>query len=72
MNEKDQKEFLKEFEGAKGDKKLDMWDFALAQQVFWEKIIVELQEIANEQGVDKKLDKMMQEEMKKAEKEIKK
>lgn len=69
MNEEDQKEFLKEFESAEGGKKLDMWDFALSQQVLWEKIIVDLQEIASEQGVDKKLDKMMQEEMKKAEKE---
>lgn len=67
MDEKDQKDYLKEFESAEGGKKLDMWDFALGQQVLWEKIIVELQKIANEQGVDKKLDKMMEEELKKEE-----
>ncbi len=72
MEEKDQKDFLKEFENAEGGKKLDMWDFALAQQVLWENIIIDLQKIANEQGVDKKLDKMMQEEIKKAEEEMKK
>jgi hypothetical protein len=72
MEEKDQKDFLKEFENAEGGKKLDMWDFALSQQVLWENIIIDLQKIANEQGVDKKLDKMMQEEIKKAEQEMKK
>ena len=64
MNENDKKELIEEFKKADGSKRLDMWDYALEQQVFWENIIVELQKIAREQGVDKKLEKMMDEEMK--------
>ena len=66
MDEKDKKELLEEFKKADGTKRLDMWDYACDQQVLWENIITELQNIAREQGVDKKLDNMMQEEMKKA------
>lgn len=65
MNEEDKKSFLKEFEKSDGSKRLDMWDYALGQQVLWEKIITELSVIAKEQGVDKKLEKMFEEEMKK-------
>jgi hypothetical protein len=65
MDEKDKKELIEEFKKADGSKRLDMWDYALEQQVLWENIIVELQNIAKEQGVDKKLEKMMDEEMKK-------
>ena len=64
MKEEDKKELIEEFKKADGSKRLDMWDYALEQQVFWENIIVELQKIAREQGVDKKLEKMMDEEMK--------
>ncbi|KYK28371.1 hypothetical protein AYK20_01310 [Thermoplasmatales archaeon SG8-52-1] len=64
MDENDKKELIEEFKKADGSKRLDMWDYALEQQVFWENIIVELQKIAREQGVDKKLEKMMDEEMK--------
>ena len=71
MDEKQKKEILDEFKKADGAKRLDMWDVACSQQVIWENIITEMQKIAREQGVDKKLDKMMQEELKKAEKEIK-
>ncbi len=71
MDDKARKDFLDEFKKAEGSKKLDMWDFALENQVRWEKIISEMQKIASELGVDKKLDKMMQEEMEKAEQEIK-
>jgi len=67
MNEDDKKEMMKEFEKSDGAKRLDMWDYACAQQVLWENILVEMQKIATEQGVDKKLDKLMEEEMKKAE-----
>ncbi|KYK22433.1 hypothetical protein AYK24_02365 [Thermoplasmatales archaeon SG8-52-4] len=64
MDENDKKELIEEFKSADGSKRLDMWDYALEQQVLWENIIVELQNIAREQGVDKKLEKMMDEEMK--------
>lgn len=67
MNEKDKEEYIEQFKKADGAKRLDMWDYALEQQVLWENIIAEMQHIAREQGVDKKLDKLMQEEMKKIE-----
>ncbi len=63
MNEEDKKEFLEEFRKADGAKKLDMWSYALEQEVSWEQILSEMSEIAKEQKMDKKLDKMMQEEM---------
>lgn len=63
MNEEDKKEFLEEFGRADGAKKLDMWYYALEQEVLWEQILSEMSEIAKEQKMDKKLDKMMQEEM---------
>jgi len=66
MNEKDKKDLIEEFKEADGSKRLDMWDYACSQQVIWENIIVEMQKIAREQGVDKKLDKMMDEELKKS------
>ncbi len=66
MNEKDKKDLIEEFKEAEGAKRLDMWDYACSQQVIWENIIVEMQKIAREQNVDKKLDKMMDEELKKS------
>jgi len=66
MNDEDKKGFLEEFKKVEGSKRLDMWDYALGQQVLWEKIITDLQIIARKQGVDKKLEKMAEEEMKKA------
>jgi len=67
MDEEGKKELLEEFKKVDGGKRLDMWDYACGQQVFWENIIIDMQNIAKEQGVDKKLDKMMEEELKKAE-----
>ena len=64
MDDKDKKEFIDEFKKGDGTKRLDMWDYALAQQVLWEKVITEMQNIAREQNVDKKLEKLMEEEMK--------
>jgi hypothetical protein len=66
MNEKDKKEMMDEFKKADGAKRLDLWDYALQQQVLWEQIIIEMMTIAREQGVDKKLDALAEEEMKKA------
>ena len=64
MNEEDKKEFIEEFKKGDGPKRLDLWDYALAQQVLWENIIADLQKIAHEQGVDKELDRLMDEDMK--------
>jgi hypothetical protein len=64
MNEDDKKEFIEDFKKGDGSKRLDLWDYALAQQVIWEKIIADLQKIAREQGVDKELDKLIEDDMK--------
>lgn len=64
MNEDDKKQFIEEFKKVEGSQKLDMWDYGLEQQVLWENIIAEMQKIAQDQGVDKKLEKMMDEDMK--------
>jgi hypothetical protein len=69
MNEDDKKEFMEDFKKGDGTKRLDLWDFALEQQVLWENIISEMQNIAREQGVDKELEKMMDEDMKNIDKE---
>ena len=64
MDEKDKKDYIEEFKKAEGPKRLDMWDYAIEQQVLWENIITELQNISREQGVDKKLEKMIEDDMK--------
>ena len=64
---KTKKKLLEDFKKSDGSKRLDMWDYALEQQVLWESTIAELQRIAREQGVDKKLEKMAEEEIKKIE-----
>jgi hypothetical protein len=64
MNEDDKKELIEEFKRGDGTKRLDMWDYALAQQVLWENVIADLQKIAHEQGVDKKLDELMDRDLK--------
>jgi hypothetical protein len=69
MNEDDKKELLEEFKKGDGPKRLDLWDYALSQQVLWENIIAELQKIAHEQGVDKKLDELMESDLKELDKQ---
>ena len=64
MDEEGRKELMEEFKNADGPTRLDMWDYAVSQQVLWEQIIADIQEIAHKQGVDKKLEKMMDEDMK--------
>lgn len=64
MNEDEKNLYIDEFKKAEGSNKLDMWDYALAQQVLWEQIIADMQDIAHELGVDGKLEKMIEEEMK--------
>ncbi len=65
MNEEDKKEFLEDFRKADGEKKLDMWYYALEQEVLWESILSEMSDIAKVQKMDKKLDNMMDKDMKK-------
>ena len=65
MDEKDKKEFLDDFKKADGETKLDMWYYALEQEVLWEQMLAEMSQIAREQGMDKELDKMAKEEMEK-------
>ena len=69
MDENDKKEFMRDFKKGDGAKRLELWDYALKQQVLWENIITEMQNIAREQGVDKELEKMMDEDMKNIDKE---
>jgi len=69
MNEEDKKEFLNDFKKANGETKLDMWYYALDQEVLWEQILAEMSTIAREQGMDKELDKISEEEMKKVKQE---
>ena len=64
MNDDDKMQFIEDFKKLEGSEKLDMWDYALEQQVLWENIIAELQNIAQDQRVDKTLEKMMDEDMK--------
>jgi hypothetical protein len=66
MDDNDKKEFIEEFKKADGPGRLDMWDYALSQQVVWEGIITELQEVAHKQGVDKDLDKLIEDDLKDA------
>lgn len=67
MNEEDKKDLIDEFKKGDGSKRLELWDYACKQQVVWEQIITEMQNIAREQNVDKQLEKMIDEEMKKME-----
>ena len=67
MNIEDKKELMDEFKKGDGAKRLDLWDYALSQQVLWEAIIADMQKIAHDQGVDKDLEKMADEEMQNAE-----
>jgi hypothetical protein len=64
MDENDKKDFLNDFRKADGTKKLDMWYYALEQEVAWEQILTEMSTIAKEQKVDKQLDKMMEDDLK--------
>ncbi|KYK31198.1 MAG: hypothetical protein AYK22_08145 [Thermoplasmatales archaeon SG8-52-3] len=64
MDDNDKKEFIEEFKKGDGSARLDMWDYAIAQQVLWENIITEMQNIARDQKVDKELEKLMEKDMK--------
>jgi hypothetical protein len=53
MKEEDKKSFLEDFKKADITKKLDMWYFALEQEMIWEEIISEMSNIAQIQSVKK-------------------
>ena len=50
MNEEDKKAFLEDFRKADVSKKLDMWYFALEQEMLWEEILAEMSEIAQDRS----------------------
>jgi len=52
MNEKDKKSLLEDFRKADVSKKLDMWYFALEQEMLWEEILAEMSDIAQVQDVE--------------------
>jgi len=68
MDEESKKAFIDDFKKGDGAKRLDLWDYALQQQVLWENVITEIQRIAKEQGVDKELEKMMDDAIKEMDK----
>lgn len=53
MKAEDKKAFLEDFSKADISKKLDMWYYALEQEVLWEEIIAEISDIAQGQGTVK-------------------
>ena len=53
MKEEDKKAFLEDFKKADISKKLDMWYFALEQEMIWGDIITEMSDIAQLQNVKK-------------------
>jgi len=68
MDEEGKKALMKEFKDSDGSKRLDLWDYAIGQQVIWENIIAGIQKISKEQKVEKELEKMMDKALKEAEK----
>jgi len=66
MDEEGKKALMEEFKKSDGTQRLDLWDYAIKQQVLWETIIAEIQKISKEQNVDKELEKMMDDALKEA------
>ena len=52
MNEEDKKAFIEDFEKADLSKKLDMWYFALEQEMLWEEILAEMSDIAQIRNIE--------------------
>ena len=46
MNEEDKKLFLQDFKNASIEEKLNMWYYALDQEVLWEELLDEMSKIA--------------------------
>jgi hypothetical protein len=53
MKDEDVKAFLEDFKKADVSKKLDMWYFAIEQEVLWEEIQEEMSNIAQQQLMKK-------------------
>jgi len=53
MKEEDKKAFLEDFKKADISKKLDMWYFALEQEMLWTEILSEMSDIAQTQNIEK-------------------
>ena len=53
MNEEDKKTFLMDFGKVDIQKKLDMWYFALDQEILWGEIITDMADIAQLQSMKK-------------------
>ena len=52
MNEEDKKAFFEDFRKADVSKKLDMWYFALEQEMLWEEILAEMSDIAQVRHIE--------------------
>ena len=46
MNEEDKKTFLEDFKKADIDKKMDMWFYAIEQEILWDEIMDEMSKMA--------------------------
>lgn len=53
MNEEDMKAFLDDFKKSDTTKKLDMWYYALDQEVLWEELIAEMSNFAQRENIGK-------------------
>ena len=51
MNEEDKKVFLEDFRNADVSKKLDMWYYALEQEMLWEETLAEMSDIAQVRNI---------------------
>jgi hypothetical protein len=57
MNDDDKKAFLEDYRKADLEKKLDMWYFALDQEIWWDEILTEMADTA--QALNLKRDKVV-------------
>lgn len=57
MNNDDKKAFLEDYQKADLEKKIDMWYYALDQEMWWDEILTEMAETA--QALNLKRDKVL-------------
>jgi hypothetical protein len=57
MNDDDRKAFLEDYKKADLEKKLDMWYFAIDQEMWWDEILTEMADTA--QALNLKRDKVL-------------
>lgn len=60
MNEKEKKQFLKDFTDADIQKKLDLWFFAVDQEALWDEILTTMSDTATELNLKRKTVKKME------------